>query len=370
MPVSFRIDARCGHARVGRLETPHGEIETPAFMPVATLGAVKGMLPGQLVEAGAQIVLGNLYHLSLRPGVEIIEELGGLHAFMGWEGPILTDSGGYQVYSLAHRRRLDEDGVTFRNHLDGSEHRLTPRSVIDDQRRLGVDVAMVLDECPPGEADRETAVESLRRTRRWAELSVEEWERRPGDGGLFGILQGATYRDLRERAVEEVTCLPFDGFAVGGVSVGESDELRRRVVEWTAPVLPEEKPRYLMGIGYPDDLVHAVEHGVDLFDCVIPSRHARHGQLFTSEGRIPITTARYRRDGRPVDPACGCPTCRQVSRALLHHLLRHDRFSGEVLATIHNVSYYLDFARRVRQAIRAAPSLPPDRRRSLSIPCH
>jgi len=351
MPLAFEVTAREGAARTGVLRTPHGEVRTPAFMPVGTLGAVKGVPPAQLRELGAEILLCNLYHLALRPGVDLIETLGGLHAFNGWDGPILTDSGGFQVWSLGHLRKVDADGVTFRSHLDGSPARLTPESVVDLQRRLGVDVAMVLDECTAWPATVEEAAASLQLTARWAARARESWARVPGPGGLFGIVQGSAFRALRERAAQELAGLDFDGYAIGGVSVGEPGELRTGAVEWTAPLLPEGKPRYLMGVGYPRDILHAVRCGVDLFDCVLPARNARHGVLFTREGELRIKAAAFRGDPRPVEEGCPCPTCRQVSRAFLHHAMRWDELTGQVLATLHNLRHYLDFMARVRESI-------------------
>ncbi len=367
MSLRFEVLATDGAARRGRLATPHGDVETPAFMPVATLGAVKGLTPGQLAASGASIMLANLYHLALRPGVEVIEGLGGLHAFTGWKGPLLTDSGGYQVFSLAAMRRLDDGGVTFRSHLDGAEMRLTPESVVDMQRRLGVDVAMALDECTPWPIDEAAAAASLERTVAWARSSREAWSRGAADagdaaGGLFGIVQGSVYRRLRERAAEALTALEFDGYAVGGVSVGEPLEERRRVVEWTAPGLPADRPRYLMGVGTPADLLHAVRSGVDLFDCVLPTRSGRHGVLYTRDGTLNVKNAAFRDDPRPLDPGCPCPACAETSRAFLHHLVRAGEVTGMVLATLHNVRFYLDFMGDLREAIasgrlseRAAP---------------
>jgi queuine tRNA-ribosyltransferase len=318
-------------------------------MPVGTLGAVKGLSPTDLEAAGASVMLSNLYHLSLRPGIEIIEALGGLHRFTGWRRPILTDSGGYQVFSLANLRSVGVDGVSFRSHLDGAELRLTPESVVESQRRLGVDIAMVLDECPPWPVTRELAAASLGRTHQWAIRSRQTWQ---GKGmSLFGIVQGSTFPELRQRAAEQLTELDFGGYAIGGVSVGEPTPERRTVVELTAPLLPTGKPRYLMGVGTPRDIVHAVQQGVDMFDCVLPSRNARHGMLFTSQGLVRIKNARYREDSGPVDPDCSCPVCRRVSRALLHHLIRSNELTGAVLATQHNVRFYLDFVAYLREAI-------------------
>jgi queuine tRNA-ribosyltransferase len=339
-----------GAARRGRLVTPHGEIETPAFMPVGTLGAVKGVTPAALERLGARVMLANLYHLALRPGVEAIERLGGLHAFTGWRGPLLSDSGGFQVWSLAALREVDDAGVTFRSHLDGSPLRFTPEGVVDAQERLGVDLAMVLDECPPHTVSEREAAASWSRTRSWAERSLAA-RRRPERTALFGIVQGGVHRELRERAAAELAALPFDGFAIGGVSVGEPEAERRAVVEWTAPHLPVDRPRYLMGVGTPDDLLHAVTQGIDLFDCVLPARNARHGLLYTRDGVLRIRNARYRDDGRPLDPECACETCEHTSRAFLHHLVRAGEITGAVLATLHNLRYFLDFMGEVREAI-------------------
>ncbi len=354
MPLTWEVLATCGAARRGRLTTPHGVVETPAFMPVGTLGAVKGVRPGELADAGASIMLSNLYHLALRPGVETIERLGGLHALTGWPGPILTDSGGFQVFSLSTLRKVDEGGVTFRSHLDGSPLRFTPEGVVDLQERLGVDVAMVLDECPPWPIDEKGAAESWRRTLSWARRARASWTGRSG-GGLFGIVQGSAFRSLRERAAAELSEIGFDGHAIGGVSVGEPAADRKAVVEWTAPLLPADRPRYLMGVGYPEDILHAVTHGVDLFDCVLPARNARHGVLFVRSGVLKIKNAQYREDRRPIDPGCGCPACaegpHQISRAFLHHLTRAGELTAAVLATLHNLRFYLDFMASLRQAI-------------------
>jgi queuine tRNA-ribosyltransferase len=336
--------------RLGRLTTAHGVVETPAFMPVGTLGAVKGVTPQELAGAGASILLANLYHLALRPGIDAIERLGGLHRFTGWPGPLLTDSGGFQVWSLAALRTVDDGGVTFRSHIDGSSWRFTPEEVVSWQERLGVDVAMALDECLPWPVSREQAAASWERTLGWARRGRAAW--RGGAGrGLFGIVQGSVYPDLRRRAAAELAALDFDGYAIGGISVGEPDELRRSIVEQTAPALPPDRPRYLMGVGYPSDMLHAALQGVDLFDCVLPSRNARHGVLFTREGVVKIRHARFRDDPRPVDEACGCPCCTRLPRAFLHHLMRAGELTGPVLATLHNLRYYLDFMGELRQAI-------------------
>lgn len=350
MSASFELLARDGAARRGRLLTPHGAIETPAFMPVGTQGAVKGLEPAQLEQAGASVLLANLYHLALRPGIDVVERLGGLHAFTGWRRPILTDSGGFQVFSLSGLRAVDDDGVRFRSHLDGAALRFTPESVVGDQERMGVDVAMVLDECPPWPIEEAAAERSLERTLGWARRALDA-RRRPAETSLFAIAQGGVHRRLRERAAAELAPLGFDGFAIGGVSVGEPEAERRAVVEWTAPELPESKPRYLMGVGTPDDILHAVAAGVDLFDCVLPARNGRHGLLYTRQGTIHIKNAAYRDDPRPVDPECGCPVCARVPRALVHHLVRAGEITGAVYGTLHNLRYFLDFMADLRQAI-------------------
>jgi queuine tRNA-ribosyltransferase len=351
MPPRFEILRREGLARRGRLTTAHGVVETPAFMPVGTLGAVKGVGPLQLAELGATIMLANLYHLAVRPGIDTIAGLGGLHAFTGWSGPLITDSGGFQVMSLARLRRVDDVAVTFRSHLDGAALRFTPEDVVTMQERLGVDLAMVLDECPPYPAERGAVEAAAARTATWAERSLVA--RRERHGALFGIVQGGVHRDLREAAAARICGMGFDGHAIGGVSVGEPAAERRAVVEWTAPLLPDDRPRYLMGVGTPADLLHAVEHGVDLFDCVLPTRNARHGVLFTRSGLLRIKNAAFRDDPRPVDEACGCPACRSVSRAFLHHLVKAGELTGAVLATLHNLRLYLDFMAQLRQALEA-----------------
>ena len=311
MSFGFEVLASDGRARRGRLTTPHGIIETPAFIPVGTLGAVKGVPASALEQAGADIMLANLYHLALRPSIEVVERMGGLHSFVGWDRPILTDSGGYQVFSLANLRSVDEDGVTFRSHIDGRKIRFTPCSVVDSQTRMGVDIAMVLDECSPWPVSREQASDSLERTNRWARQAREAWEACCLEGsGLFGIVQGSVYPDLRERAARELVDLDFDGYAIGGVSVGEPKLHQGEVVGFVAERLPQAKIRYLMGVGTPSDLLAAVRHGVDLFDCVLPTRNARHGTLFTRQGNLRIKNAQYRTDERPVDASCPCPCWR------------------------------------------------------------
>ncbi len=350
MSLRFQVLGRDGAARRGRLETRHGTVETPAFMPVGTLGAVKGVTPQELEQAGADVMLANLYHLTLRPGIDAIERLGGIHAFTGWRRTILTDSGGFQVWSLAGMRSVDDGGVTFRSHLDGAPVRFTPESVVESQERIGVDMAMVLDECPAWPIEESAAASSLDRTLAWARRAVES-RRRSSETALFGIVQGGVFRRLREQAAADLSRLPFDGLAIGGVSVGEPEAERRAVVEWTAPLLPEDRPRYLMGVGTPADLAHAVACGIDLFDCVLPARNGRHGLLFTRQGVVRIKNAIHREDPGPLDPECGCPVCARVSRALLHHLVRAGEITGAVYGTLHNLRYFLDFMADLRQAI-------------------
>jgi queuine tRNA-ribosyltransferase len=347
---SFAVEARDGRARAGRLVTPHGEVETPVFMPVGTAGAVKAVLHRDLREIGARILLANTYHLMLRPGDALVAGLGGLHSFTGWDGPFLTDSGGYQVFSLAALRELDEEGVRFQSHLDGSAHLVSPERSMEIQQNLGADVAMAFDECPPGDAPREVVAEATARTTRWARRC--RGAHRRGDQWLFGIVQGGVHLDLREASARELVELGFPGYAVGGLSVGEPKAGRELVLDHLEAILPAEKPRYLMGVGTPEDLVDAVARGVDMFDCVLPTRNARNGQLFTSRGRVSIRNARYRDDPRPPDPGCSCPTCRSASRAYLRHLHQANEMTAATLMTLHNLFFYLDMMRTMRQSIR------------------
>jgi queuine tRNA-ribosyltransferase len=347
---SFVVEVRDGRARAGSLATPHGDVETPVFMPVGTAGAVKAVLHRDLREIGARILLANTYHLMLRPGDALVAALGGLHSFTGWDGPFLTDSGGYQVFSLAALRRLDEEGVRFRSHLDGSEHLLSPERSMEIQQNLGADIAMAFDECPPGDAPREAVAEASARTTRWARRSRDAHRR--DDQWLFGIVQGGVHLDLREESARALVELDFPGYAVGGLSVGEAKPDRERVLDHLEVVLPAEKPRYLMGVGTPEDLVDAVGRGIDMFDCVLPTRNARNGQLFTSRGRLSIRNARYRADPRPPDPGCPCPTCRTASRAYLRHLHQANEMTAATLMTVHNLFFYLDMMRAMRQSIR------------------
>ena len=365
----FRLHGTDGAARRGEFHTPHGVVQTPAFMPVGTQGTVKATLHRDLKDAGAEIILGNTYHLFLRPGDELIARRGGLHQFIGWNGPILTDSGGFQIFSLAERRVIREEGAEFQSHLDGSRHVLTPERAVDIQARLGSDIAMVLDECLSSPASREDAAQSMQRSVRWARRCRARFtelraHRSRGEGSddaavqisnpgqaQFGIVQGGVFQDLRDESGDHTVAIGFEGYAIGGLSVGEPIEVMYSVTGETASRLPEDRPRYLMGAGTPEDLVECVARGVDMFDCVMPTRNARNGQLFTSEGRINIKNARYAEDDRPLDPACGCYTCRHHSRAYLRHLYLAGEMTAGALNTLHNLTFYLDTMRRIREAI-------------------
>jgi len=347
---AFAVEKRSGRARAGRLTTAHGSVDTPAFMPVGTAAAVKAVTRRDLEEAGAQIILANTYHLMLRPGDALVRDLGGLHGFTGWSRPYLTDSGGYQVFSLARLRHLTEEGVRFQSHLDGSAWLLTPERSMEIQQNLGADIAMAFDECPPHPAPREAVAEATSRTARWAERSRAAHRRE--DQALFGIVQGGVHLDLREESARAIMALGFPGHAVGGLSVGEPKADMQAVLEHLDPILPEDKPRYLMGVGTPEDILEAVARGIDMFDCVLPTRNARNGQLFTSAGRLSIRNARYRDDPRPPDPDCACATCRSASRAYLRHLHLANEMSAATLMTIHNLSFYLDTLRGIGQSIR------------------
>jgi queuine tRNA-ribosyltransferase len=350
----FRVVANDSttRARAGELHTRHGVVHTPAFMPVGTAASVKGLAPWELARLAPEMILANTYHLLVRPGLDVIEAAGGLHRFMGWPGPILTDSGGFQVFSLAGLRRLDDDGVTFRSHIDGRELRLTPEGCVDVQRRLGVDVAMCLDVCPALPATREQLTSAVDRTARWAERCRGALPANP-ETLLFGIVQGGLDLDLRRRSAEQLVEIGFDGYALGGFSVGETPADMWRGVAEAAPLLPPERPRYLMGVGTPEDLVNAVASGVDLFDCVLPTRTARNGLLYTSRGEVVLKHARHRLADEPPDPACECPTCRSCSLAYLRHLYLAREAAVVVLATVHNLHFFLSLMRRVRWAIMA-----------------
>ncbi|MFO7854438.1 MAG: tRNA guanosine(34) transglycosylase Tgt [Paracoccaceae bacterium] len=348
--IGFEIHARDGRARRGTLTTPRGAIRTPAFMPVGTAATVKAMLPESVRATGADVLLGNTYHLMLRPGDDRIERLGGLHRFMNWDRPILTDSGGFQVMSLSELRKLDETGVRFRSHVDGSEHHLTPERSMEIQRRLGSDVVMCFDECPALPADRARIADSMRLSMRWAARSREAFGDRPGHA-LFGIQQGGLERDLREESAEALKAIGFDGYAVGGLAVGEGQEAMFGVLDHAPGMLPEDRPRYLMGVGKPDDIVGAVQRGIDMFDCVLPSRSGRTGQALTRRGAVNLRNARHRDDPRPLDPDCACPCCTGYSRAYLHHVVRSGEIIASMLLTWHNIHYYQELMEGIRDAI-------------------
>ena len=346
----FNIKATDGRARTGVISTPKGDIRTPAFMPVGTAATVKAMLPESVRSTGADILLGNTYHLMLRPGAERIHNLGGLHKFMNWQGPILTDSGGYQVMSLTDLRKLTEEGVKFKSHIDGSVHNLTPEYSMEIQRLLGSDIVMSFDECTPYPATDKQAKSSMDLSMRWAQRSRDAFGDRPGYA-LFGIQQGSTFKDMREESAEKLTNIGFDGYAVGGLAVGEGQDLMFDVLEYAPNQLPQDKPRYLMGVGKPDDIVGAVQRGIDMFDCVLPSRSGRTGQALTRMGPINLRNARHRDDPRPLDATCECPCCKNYSRAYLHHVHRAGEIISSMLLTWHNLHYYQVLMEGLRGAI-------------------
>ena len=350
MTLHWTATARDGAARAGVLHTAHGQVETPVFMPVGTAGTVKAMTADAVRSTGARMVLGNTYHLMLRPGAERLARLGGLHRFMDWHGPILTDSGGYQVMSLAGLRTMDEGGVTFRSHLDGSQHRLTPERSVAIQHLLGADVTMCLDECTPFPATAEQAATSMRLSMRWAARCRDAFVMQDGHG-LFGIVQGSVFPELRAESVAALVEIGFEGYAVGGLAVGEGQAAMLATLDCTVPLLPRDAPCYLMGVGTPSDLVGAVARGVDMFDCVIPTRSGRTGRAYTSRGVLNLRNARHAEDAGPLDPGCGCPACARHSRAYLHHLLKAEEMLGPMLLTWHNLQYYQDLMRGLRAAI-------------------
>lgn len=365
---SFAVLARDpgSSARAGAIAAPRAEVETPCFLPVGTRGAVKGIEFDRLEEWGCRAILANTYHLMARPGRDVIRRAGGLHAFIGWTRAILTDSGGFQVMSLSSRRRVTEEGVEFRDPEDGSRHFLTPELAAELQAEFGVDIAMALDVCPPYPAERSEVEEACRLSAAWAARARRPWK---GPGLLFGIVQGGTHEDLRRRAAQPILDLDFDGYAIGGVAVGEPKEAIRAITESTAPLLPDGKPRYLMGVGTPADLLASVRAGIDLFDCVLPTRHGRMGHAYTREGEVTIKHARYREDFEPLDAGCACPVCRRHSRAYLRHLFVAGDFSAPLLLSIHNVFFYLDWMGRIRAAIRdgsLATLVPPPERGQVS----
>ena len=347
--MEFQVSARCGAARRGRLTLTHGVVETPVFMPVGTYGTVKAMSPAELIDSKAQIVLGNAFHLWLRPGLEVIAAHGGLHRFMGWEAPILTDSGGFQVFSLGPLRKVQEDGVGFASPVNGDKLFLTPETSIEIQRTLDADIAMVFDECTPWPSTRDEAARSMQLSLRWAARSKRAHT--GSANAIFGIVQGGMYEDLRDESLNRLVDVGFDGFAIGGLSVGEPKEDMLRIQDYLAPRLPEDRPRYLMGVGTPADIVAGVVSGIDMFDCVMPTRNARNGWLFTRHGDVKIRNARHRLDPGPLDPGCSCYTCRNFSRAYLHHLQRTSEILGARLNTLHNLHYYLTLTAELRQAI-------------------
>jgi queuine tRNA-ribosyltransferase len=367
--VKFAVSHRDGRARRGRLELAHGAVDTPAFMPVGTYGTVKAMSPAELREVGAQIVLGNTFHLWLRPGTAVIEKHGGLHRFMGWDGPILTDSGGFQVFSLGALRKITEEGVKFASPINGDRLLLTPEESMRVQRALNSDIAMVFDDCTPYPATHKQAQKSMELSLRWAERSRRAFE--GSRNALFGIVQGGVHEDLREASLAGLLGIGFDGYAIGGLAVGEPSAERARILAHTAPRLPEERPRYLMGMGTPEDLIDGVVAGIDMFDCVLPTRNARNGWLFTRRGDVKIRNARWRDDPAPLDPECGCYACRHFSLAYLHHLQRANEILGARLNTLHNLYYYQALMRCLRQAIEGgrlaqeAGRLREERRRLL-----
>ena len=349
MRFGFSVTARSGRARRGLLTTPHGEVDTPAFMPVATQGTVKTLTQKQVEELGASMLLANTYHLMLRPGADRVASLGGLHGMMAWDKPILTDSGGFQVASLAALRRIDDDGVTFRSHLDGTLHALSPEKAVAIQEKLGSDIAMVLDECVLYPAERRDVRQAAERTLAWARRCRARHHR--STQALFGIVQGGVDEDLRREHARALVELDFPGYGIGGLAVGEPKELTRAMTEVSTEELPDERPRYLMGAGTPGDLVESVARGVDLFDCVLPTRNARNGTLFTSRGKLAIKNARYTDDQRPLDPDCACYTCAHFTRAYLRHLFLAKEMTGRTLNTIHNLHFYLELMRRIRKAV-------------------
>lgn len=352
MAIRYELIKECKQtgARLGRLHTPHGIIETPIFMPVGTQATVKAMTPEELKEMEAQIILSNTYHLYLRPGHELVKEAGGLHKFMNWDLPILTDSGGFQVFSLGDLRKITEEGVTFQSHIDGSKHFLSPEKVMEIENALGADIIMAFDECAPYPAEHDYVKKSLERTTRWA-VRCKEAHTNTENQALFGIVQGGMYKDLREQSAKELIALDFPGYSIGGLSVGEPKELMYEVLDYTAPLLPKDKPRYLMGVGSPDALIEGVIRGIDMFDCVLPTRIARNGTAMTSVGKIVIKNAKFTRDFSPLDPNCSCYCCKNYSKAYLRHLYKADEILSSRLMSTHNLHFLIDLMKQVREAI-------------------
>lgn len=352
LPVTYELVKKTGNARAGIITTPHGTVETPVFMPVGTQGTVKGMTKEELVELGSEIILGNTYHLHLRPGDDLVARFGGLHKFSAWEKPILTDSGGFQVFSLGHLRKITEEGVAFSSHLDGSKRFLSPEKSIEIQNNLGSDIVMLFDECPPGMSSKEYLIPSIERTARWAKRCIEA-HKRPDEQGLFAIVQGGIYEELREKSLESLREMDehFSGYAMGGLAVGEPREDMYRILENITPKFPENKPRYLMGVGEPLDMLEAVESGIDMMDCVQPTRIGRHGTVFTKYGRLVIKNAGYAEDDRPLDEGCSCYVCRNYSRGYIRHLLKAGEILGQRLTTYHNLYFLVQLMKNARKAI-------------------
>ncbi len=346
----FTLEAKSGRARAGLIRTPHGDINTPVFMPVGTVGSVKAMSPHELEEGHAQIILGNTYHLYMRPGHELIQRAGGLHKFISWDKPILTDSGGFQVMSLATLRKITKEGVKFQSHIDGSYHLFTPEKVVEIQEALGADIIMSFDECPPYPAEREYVEKSLKLTLNWAARGREAFTNHKKQA-LFGIVQGGVYEDLREKSALKLMEMDFDGYSIGGLAVGEPKADMFRITQFLNPILPQDKPRYLMGVGTPTDLLNSIARGMDMFDCVMPTRNARKGSIFTRYGKMIIKAARYKDDFSPIDPLCQCYTCRHFSRAYIRHLITMNEILGMRLTTIHSLFFYQELMQQVRQAI-------------------
>lgn len=352
LPVTYELVKKTGNARAGVITTPHGKIETPVFMPVGTQGTVKGMTKEELIELGSEIILGNTYHLHLRPGDDLVARFGGLHKFSAWEKPILTDSGGFQVFSLGHLRKITEEGVAFSSHLDGSKRFLSPEKSIEIQNNLGSDIVMLFDECPPGMSSKEYLIPSIERTARWAKRCIDV-HKRPDEQGLFAIVQGGIYEELREKSLESLMEMDeaFSGYAMGGLAVGEPREDMYRILENVTPKFPENKPRYLMGVGEPLDMLEAVESGIDMMDCVQPTRIGRHGTVFTKYGRLVIKNASYAEDDRPLDEGCDCYVCRNYSRGYIRHLLKAGEILGQRLTTYHNLYFLVHLMKNARKAI-------------------
>ncbi len=353
LPVTYKVFNKNGKARVGKIKTPHGEIETPVFMPVGTQATVKTMTPEELLEIGSEVILGNTYHLYLRPGDELVAEFGGLHKFMNWGKPILTDSGGFQVFSLGHMRKIKEEGVYFSSHIDGSKHFISPEKSIQIQNNLGSDIVMLFDECPPGQSPRDYLIPSIERTTRWAKRCIEA-HNRPDEQGLFAIVQGGIYEDLRDKSFEELYEMDdhFSGYAIGGLAVGEETSDMYRILDHIVPKLPENKPRYLMGVGEPLDMLEAVGSGVDMMDCVQPTRIARHGTVFTKYGRLVVKNAKYAHDKRPLDEGCDCYVCRNYTRGYIRHLFKAQEILGSRLTSYHNLYFLIKMMENARKAIK------------------